>query len=230
MKKIYITVLLSMLTLLSACNVQSDSTVSSGSVSVFEKTEETTEAPTLPMVTPKDMRMKQMDDRHLIIDTLPEFDYTTVLDEWNYESPSMKFFEQFDVQFYKKLYDDRYENYAIGYSDYSEGYPGYRYYSFIKTNKGYIRLGFTDHLEVGCGGIRDISFSDDDTEEKIKSVQTGEGCFDVMKKDPDGDYTDFNAGRRDYPFCSYHYYRRGVFYQIRYNEDGDVIDVTEYTM
>jgi len=136
--------------------------------------------------------------------------------------------ERYHIKYYKRFYDDRTEQLDFAHI----GYPGYFIYTVIKTEQGYSFLRFSDVTDyIRFPAFEEIRFCDDSTEDVIKTLKPGDTVSMVKKIDPyNTGYTVGRTGRTDYPHTSFHYYRRGVFYVIRYKETGEVIDNVMYTL
>ena len=185
------------------------------------------------LYSPKDIGMIELDASQLMIDLITdEFDCETVKNDLedldqsrSYYISMIEVIEKYRIKYYKRFSDDRYK---VVWDEYSSEYENYTY---LKTDKGILFICFGDNLFSSTGHRHSwVSYSDDDTENAIKDLKKGQPVSDVKKIDSKQKYFDFSSSDIDLCIYSFHFYRRGVFYVVRYDKDGYVIDSLPYTM
>lgn len=199
------------------------------------QTESIEEVTRVPVLQAEDFNLRLLDDSQSIIELSKDIFHEESVDYYkeraqtnNYlDCPDINTFAQiFNIKYCKKYYDDRIEQIDKG----TGVYPGFSYYTILKTDGKYKMITFYTNPGNKAIIIDDIEYSEDNTEKKIADLKEGQFVSDVIKIDPEHEYTIGKTGRTDYPYTSYHFYRRGVFYAVRYTLGGTVIDSVKYTM
>lgn len=121
--------------------------------------------------------------------------------------------------------------FSVPYYKYSE--ESELWYTALNTEKGLAlfvsNYETSAHADEKTSYAFTIHFSQPENEAAIEAVQIGTGLDAVEKADPDGLYPLPDAAEGE-PKLSYHYFENGNCYKIKYDENGFVSGITEFTI
>lgn len=95
------------------------------------------------------------------------------------------------------------------------------YYTVLGTEEGPIIVCFDADMQFN--NWEKIAFSEDSACESLKNINQDSSLDDVMRLDSNGHYPFLYSGWSEYPKISYHIFKNGTVYLIRYDSSNKVV-------
>lgn len=115
-------------------------------------------------------------------------------------------------------------NEQIGFTYIKESLYGYR--TTVKTNAGYVVIYY--YPDNRLMGYQSITLSDQSDLEAMFQLETGMNISEVRSIDPNANYNFLYSGSSQMHKISFHYFPDGNVFEIYYNEQLDIIGITNY--